>query len=725
MVSWTSPNPPLSFRATSAQRSAKRVRCRPIPAVRPARRSSSSRPTGASEASRKATGAPDGVLNVSTNAFFSSVRNGAKTFAPKVKYDRLAGRWFIIAATDAIPGRIVIASSNASTITATTLWSFFAFDNSFPAARTALSIRRPSASTTRRSTSASCSSAINGATYAGTSGYVVRKTSVIDCATIAVTAFHNLTGAPAGAGPFAPMGVDNDDPRRWQRAIFIGVDNASLGTLMLRRVSNPGVTPTISGQHLDRRRVADRRADHGAAPREPGLDKRPARRRGRSPDVGQPGQRPLVDGAHDRRDAYRGGERLRQPQRRALVRDRIADHDAVGGAVRDPVLERRLGQLRPAQLLGAVDRDVDDADARSSDSAPRARASSSTPAWPSASPPTAPGRCAPRSFTRRQRRVQPARRPGSPTRGRRWGGMSSTVVDGCDGSTIWTLRSSPMRSTLTDWQSAGPLDLALPRRSASSVAHSERGGVDQPHGDGDVERRHGLRRSWRRIPVPAVRAHSRRHRQQRDADEPTTATVNVSTVGAAPGLKAITMVNPDAQSASSGSILRVLPGALVSLESPRGGCRGTAARGTRLGSRRRGDERHGRGRRARLGLSRGGQSGVSRRRRPTACPARTWERFTARSSPRRGSACARLRCLPVRRVSIVVYAHSSVVRHVQRHGDGGRHAGGQRRALRGHRHTSEQRHCGRGSGGDRLGPRRCGRRERLTYTDRLLLVRPA
>ncbi len=37
----------------------------------------------------------------------------------------------------------------------------------------------------------------------------------------------------------------------------------------------------------------------------------------------------------------------------------------------------------------------------------------------------------------------------------------------------------------------------------------------------------------------------------------TTVTINISTVNATPGLKAITVVNPDAQAASSGAILRV------------------------------------------------------------------------------------------------------------------------------------------------------------------------
>ena len=186
------------------------------------------------------------MLNLTTNAFFTSVRAGANTFGPKVKYDRLAGRWFIIAATDAVPGRIVIASSNASTITAGTLWSFFAFDNTgFPGAATC-AVDSPTFGLDPYALYIGVVQFCDpGGVYMGTSGFVVRKTSVIDFATIAVTAFHNLTGTSTGAGPFAPLGVDIEDASIGT-GFFIGVDNASFGNLMLRRVSNPGGTPTIS-----------------------------------------------------------------------------------------------------------------------------------------------------------------------------------------------------------------------------------------------------------------------------------------------------------------------------------------------------------------------------------------------------------------------------------------------------------------------------------------------
>ena len=186
------------------------------------------------------------MLNVSTNSFFTQVRGGANTFGPKIKYDRLAGRWFIIAATDAIPGRIVIASSNASTIASTTSWSFFAFDNTgFPGASNC-AVDSPTFGLDPYALYIGVVQFCDpGGAYTGTSGFVVRKTSVIDSATIAVTAFHNLTGTSSGAGPFAPQGVDIEDVSI-ATGFFIGVDNASLGTLMMRRIANPGGTPTIS-----------------------------------------------------------------------------------------------------------------------------------------------------------------------------------------------------------------------------------------------------------------------------------------------------------------------------------------------------------------------------------------------------------------------------------------------------------------------------------------------
>ena len=93
---------------------------------------------------------------------------------------------------------------------------------------------------------------------------------------------------------------------------------------------------------------------------------------------------------------------------------------------------------------------------------------------------------------------------------------------------------------------------------------------------------------------------------------PTTVTVNVSTVGASAGVKAITIANPDGQAASSGAIFTVIPGTLVTIDVPVWQRR-TAADRAGLGHRRRRVDRQRHRCRARLRLSRGRLARVPRR----------------------------------------------------------------------------------------------------------------
>ncbi|PYQ11620.1 MAG: hypothetical protein DMH00_07735 [Acidobacteria bacterium] len=72
-----------------------------------------------------------------------------------------------------------------------------------------------------------------------------------------VTGFNNITGGCGvttactnnpcnfNAGPYAPRGVDNDDPQATEGYI-VGTDLCFLSRLEFRRVSNPGGTPTLS-----------------------------------------------------------------------------------------------------------------------------------------------------------------------------------------------------------------------------------------------------------------------------------------------------------------------------------------------------------------------------------------------------------------------------------------------------------------------------------------------
>ena len=66
----------------------------------------------------------------------------------------------------------------------------------------------------------------------------------------------------------------------------------------------------------------------------------------------------------------------------------------------------------------------------------------------------------PQLYTTSAAAYNPPGDAGSPARGRRWGGVSSTVVDGCDGSTIWTMQQ------FTDAVNSYGLAVAAPSASA-------------------------------------------------------------------------------------------------------------------------------------------------------------------------------------------------------------------------------------------------------------------
>jgi hypothetical protein len=88
--------------------------------------------------------------------------------------------------------------------------------------------------------------------FNSTKGFVIPKAPMLAGTPLTVWAFAGLVATPTGAGPFAPRGVDNPDTANTgptATGYFIGPDNATFNTLMLRRVTDPGntvVAPTIS-----------------------------------------------------------------------------------------------------------------------------------------------------------------------------------------------------------------------------------------------------------------------------------------------------------------------------------------------------------------------------------------------------------------------------------------------------------------------------------------------
>ena len=214
----------------------------------------------------KATGTADGVLNVDSDVFFAPAVTppgaGEVSFTsdPQVRYDRISKRWFLVIIDVTLnstsgnitrANRVLIALSDAASngvISGSTSWLIYQFQGD------------ATLFTDYESLGVDADALYIGGdmfTIAGsfnsTKGFVIPKAPMLTASPATVWAFSGLVASSAGAGPFAPRGVDNYDPSNTgptAQGYFIGVDNASFGTLTIRRVTNPGALvvpgPTMS-----------------------------------------------------------------------------------------------------------------------------------------------------------------------------------------------------------------------------------------------------------------------------------------------------------------------------------------------------------------------------------------------------------------------------------------------------------------------------------------------
>ena len=502
-------------------------------------------------------GIADGVLNVKPLTFFSSVRGTGNPFGGRIRFDRLSNRWFITMATDAVPGRIVIASSNTATVTAATVWSFSSFDDTFLTAD--CTTDTPSlgidASALYIGANQFCTA---GTAFRGSSAWVVRKSSVLDGATPVVTAFHDLTGSAAGAGPFAPQGVNNDDAAA-ATGYILGVDNATLGVLTLRRVSNPGATPTLSGNI--------------SIPVASTALPIPVRHRGNT------GGANGYLSANDDRLAS-----VHMQAGRAWVAHSVGvTETGAAGATRNGVRWYEIGSLdtTPAVIQsgtlhattapGGLDernywnasiatsvqgRTVIGFSAAGTNEFANAGAADRFAA-------DAPGTLrAPALFTASAAAYNPPADAGGAT-GRRWGGYSETVMDACDGTSIWTVQQFTDAADSYGVQvariqpdappapvSVSPASVAANLSSVDVVVAGTPATADSAYYNAPAGFACGIAASVAGLTVNRVTVNS-----------PTSVTLNLSTMNAVGGAKPVTITNPDGQSVTAGGLLTVVGGA--------------------------------------------------------------------------------------------------------------------------------------------------------------------
>jgi hypothetical protein len=202
----------------------------------------------------KVTGAADGGVNADLDVFFASVRNNEPTSEPRVRYDRLSGRWFVTALTfsDSLSNnRVVVAVSSSETISIGTIWAFYYFEHDLD-----LPVDDPTLGVDSNGLVIGGNLFDTTGVYQGTSVHVVRKSQVLSGAGGdlvvggSVVAYRNLTTTPGGPGPYSPQGVDRLTETSPAESWVIGVNNQLPVTnqLVLRKItfSAPGAWPPSS-----------------------------------------------------------------------------------------------------------------------------------------------------------------------------------------------------------------------------------------------------------------------------------------------------------------------------------------------------------------------------------------------------------------------------------------------------------------------------------------------
>jgi hypothetical protein len=195
-------------------------------------------------------GNPSG-LNVNDSAFWAPVRNGTEPTDPGAEYDRLSQRWILSAInTEATNNRVLLAVSNGPTITSASDFTYFFFNEaSPPPSGPARFADYPQLAVDANAIYIGVNEfTSNSGSFAGTSAYVIRKSSVLGAGPIAVTAFRGLvTGG--GPGPDSPQPATNMDPTA-NAGYIVGPDNQFLNRLDVRRINDPGGTPSITSNFV-------------------------------------------------------------------------------------------------------------------------------------------------------------------------------------------------------------------------------------------------------------------------------------------------------------------------------------------------------------------------------------------------------------------------------------------------------------------------------------------
>ena len=185
-----------------------------------------------------------GAMNVAADTFFTSVRS-AIVVDPRVVFDRISQRWFVEGIDEGSPSnRICFAVSDGENITASTVWTFFQFDQSVGGGSSAFA---DYATMGVDANGVYFGTNRFGSSFQNCDVFAVKKGDLLSATpSVTVTPFRNLISGSTGM--FTPWPATNDDPSATV-AFVVGADAGVFGQLDYRRITYSGGTFSISGNN--------------------------------------------------------------------------------------------------------------------------------------------------------------------------------------------------------------------------------------------------------------------------------------------------------------------------------------------------------------------------------------------------------------------------------------------------------------------------------------------
>ncbi len=187
------------------------------------------------------------VFSMDLDEFFADVRGSSTTTDPHMQYDRISGRWFIVAMNTTEPvNRLLLAVSSSGVINNKASFTFYQFQHdqgtSSGQPDNGMFLDFPTLGVDNNAVYMS-GLIFDGTTYFGSSLYVIRKTSVLSGGPIIWTPFRQV--GTSNTGIFCAQPVSNSEASATQ-GYYAGVDAGVFSRLDMVVVNNPGGTVSIS-----------------------------------------------------------------------------------------------------------------------------------------------------------------------------------------------------------------------------------------------------------------------------------------------------------------------------------------------------------------------------------------------------------------------------------------------------------------------------------------------